>query len=98
MTDMTDPAVHESPTLQQLRRRYTLPYLLIDDFRREYLPEIATRKHLLDLVREEKLKIKFTRLRPSKRAPLVITLPELARWLDEQLGLGKPTNAAEEAA
>lgn len=88
----------ESPTLEQLRRRYTLPYLLIDDFRREYLPEIETRKHLLDLVRDGKLKIEFTRLRPSKRAPQVITLPELARWLDEQLGLGNPTTAAKEAA
>lgn len=88
----------ESPTLQQLRRRYTIPYLLVDDFRREYLPEIATRKHLLDLVREEQLQITFTRLRPSKRAPLVITLPELARWLDEQLGLGNPSTAATDAA
>lgn len=92
---MTAP---ESPTLQQLRRRYTLPYLLIDDFRHEYLPEIKTGKHLDDLVRTRELDIKFTRLRPSKRAPKVITLPELARWIDQQLGLGKPTTAAKEAA
>lgn len=85
----------EPYTLQQLRRRYTRPYLTLAELRADHLPHIQTDRHLLREVAEGRLGIIITRLHASKRAPRVVTLPNLARWLDQQLANG--TNAADAA-
>ncbi|AQZ96653.1 pyocin activator PrtN family protein [Halopseudomonas phragmitis] len=86
----------ETDTLQQLRRRYTRPYLTLAELRADHLPHINTDRHLLREVAEGRVNIKISRLHPSKRAPRVINLPDLARWLDQQLESGT-TKAADAA-
>ncbi|SFQ70427.1 Pyocin activator protein PrtN [Halopseudomonas formosensis] len=86
----------ETATLQQLQRRYTRPYVTLAELRADHLPHIQTDKHLLREVAEGRIKIKISRLHRSNRAPRVVTLPDLAAWLDQQLVPGN-TNAADAA-
>lgn len=86
----------ETDTLQQLRRRYTRPYLTLAELRADHLPHINTDRHLLREVEAGRVKLNIRRLHPSKRAPRVIYLPDLARWLDQQLESGT-TKAADAA-
>lgn len=86
----------QSPTLLQLQRRYTRPYVTLAELRADHLPHIRTDKHLLREVVEGRIDIKITRLHRSNRAPRVVNLPDLAAWLDQQLEPGNP-NAADAA-
>jgi len=72
-------------TLAQLQRRYTLPYLTLSELRAEHFPHIRTDRHLRRLIDTGELQITLQRLHASKRSPLVVTLEELARYLDTQL-------------
>ncbi|MGY8811463.1 MAG: pyocin activator PrtN family protein [Pseudomonadales bacterium] len=72
-------------TLAQLRRRYTLPYLTLAELRAECFPHIQTDRHLLRLIDEGAVSITLTQLHKSQRAPQIVTLQELARYLDAQL-------------
>ena len=72
-------------TLAQLRRRYTLPYLTLTELRVEHFPHIKTDRHLLRLITAGTVAIELQRLHPSNRAPQIVTLQELARYLDSQL-------------
>lgn len=82
-------------TLNQLQRRYTRPYVTLAEFRADHMAHIETDRHLLRLINDGTLALRITRLHASKRAQRVITLQELARWLDAQLA---STNPAAQAA
>lgn len=72
-------------TLEQLKRRYTLPYLTLAEVRAEHLPHIKTDRHLLRLITEGTVDLHPSQLHESARAPRVIYLPDLARWLDARV-------------
>jgi len=72
-------------TLEQLKRRYTLPYLTLEQVRTEHLPHIKTDRHLLRLIKDGEVALHPSRLHDSNRAPRVIYLPDLARWLDTRV-------------
>jgi|AZIG01.1.fsa_nt_gi hypothetical protein len=78
-------------TLAQLLRRYSLPYLTLSELRAEHFPHIQTDRHLRRLIDAGEVNITLQRLHESKRSPLVVKLPELARYLDERL---EQSNAA----
>lgn len=72
-------------TLEQLKRRYSLPYLTLAEVRKEHLPHINTDKWLLELIRKGEINLHPVRLHQSIQAPKVIYLPDLAQWLDAAL-------------
>ncbi|MBL4835764.1 MAG: pyocin activator PrtN family protein [Pseudomonas sp.] len=72
-------------TLEQLKRRYTLPYLTLEQVRNEHLPHVKTDRHLIRLIKEGEVDLHPSRLHESTRAPRVIYLPDLARWLDARV-------------
>jgi|TARA_Y100000815_G_scaffold113173_1_gene101987 hypothetical protein len=74
-----------NPTLQQLQRRHTRPYLTLSELRADHFPHIQTDRHLRRIIEDGQVVITLQRLHDSNRAPLVVTLPELARYLDAQL-------------
>jgi hypothetical protein len=79
-------------TLEQLKRRYSLPYLTLEQVRVEHLPHIKTNRHLLRLIKDGEVALHPSRLHQSTRAPRVIYLPDLARWLDA--GMQQASKAA----
>lgn len=83
-------------TLEQLQRRYTRPYLTLAEFRLDHLPHIKTDRHLLRLIKDGELALRISRLHNSNRAERVVTLADLATWLDATLA--EAANPAAEAA
>jgi len=69
-------------TLEQLQRRYTKPYLTLEEVRADHLPHIKTDRHLLRLIKEGVVDLHPSRLHNSNRAPRVVYLPDLAHWLN----------------
>ena len=69
-------------TLEQLQRRYDRPYLTLEEVRAEHLPHIKTDRHLLRLIKDGAVDLHPSRLHNSNRAPRVVYLPDLARWLN----------------
>ena len=71
-------------TYQQLLRRYDRPCLPLDDVRAEYLPHISSMDHLLEEIRKGAIRLRYVRLHGSRKAPPVVFLQDLAKWLDAQ--------------
>lgn len=82
-------------TYTQLLRRYDRPCITLDEFRAEYLPQITSMKYLRAQVAAGRIRIRYTR--HSKKAPPVVYLHDLAKWLDAQ-NPNHHTAASEQAA
>ena len=66
--------------LEQLRRRYDRPCLPLEEVRAEWLPHITNEQHLLNEIRQGRIRLRYTRLHSRKGTPVVF-LDDLARWL-----------------
>lgn len=71
-------------TLEQLRQRYTRNHIELPEFRADYMPHIKNEEHLLRILRDHPQKLRMSKLHASQRAPHIIYLSDLARWLDAQ--------------
>lgn len=73
-----------SSTYEQLLRRYDRPCLPLDEVREEYLPEIGSVEFLMDEIHCGAVRLRYTRLRPSRKSKPFVYLRDLAAWLDAQ--------------
>ena len=87
-----------STTYQQLLRRYDRPCLPLDEVRAEYLPHITSMEYLLAEIRDGHIKLRYTRLHGTRKAPPVVYLQDLANWLDAQNPESTNTAASTKAA
>ena len=71
-------------TLEQLKQRYTRNHVELSEFRADYMPHIKNEEHLLRILRDHPHPLRMCKLHASLRAPYIIYLSDLARWLDAQ--------------
>lgn len=71
-------------TLDQLRKRYTRNHIELQEFRADYMPHINNEEHLLRILRAHPQQLSVSKLHASQRAPYIIYLYDLAKWLDAQ--------------
>ncbi len=72
-------------TLQQLRRRYTRPYLTLSELLADHFSHLTSEEYLYTLIRSGAIDLELRKIHQSRKAPNVVTLQELARYLDSQL-------------
>ena len=70
-------------SLELLHRRYDRPCLTLEEVRAEWFPEISL-DSLMEEIHAGQIKLRYTRLRPSRKAQPVVYLHDLARYLDSQ--------------
>lgn len=86
-------------TLDQLSRAFDTPTPTITQVREKFFPDIRTDKHLLRLIRTDKVALKVDKLRKGRTAPYVVRLTDLAAFLDARAGRNQATpDAAPDAA
>lgn len=72
-------------TLEQLQRRYTRPYVTLEELRTDHVPHVTTDKGMLRLIRSGDVPVRTHRLIARTRASVVIPLHSVAEWLDAKL-------------
>lgn len=70
-------------THSQLARRYSRNYITLDEFRTDHMPHISNEAHLLRVLAEHPVPLRWSRLHDSQRAPRIVFLTDLAEWLDQ---------------
>ncbi|MFT0212861.1 pyocin activator PrtN family protein [Pseudomonas sp. F1_0610] len=71
-------------TLEQLQKKYSCNFITLEHFREQFMPHIENQRHLILQLNEDAIRLPINKLNSSRKAPKIIYLRDLAKWLDQK--------------